>query len=244
MEKKQLQCSILSILSKAEDPVGSGYICEYLKLQGYNISEATVGRILRELDIKGYTQKIGFKGRSLTLLGKEKLIELETEKDIHHYGRELISAIKATGLEELLEILTARKVIESQLAKLAAQCITDEEIVEVQRLIDRQQMHVELGQSIAQDDVDFHNIIARIARNRVLETAMALIRQHGQLSPIFEYIRKEVKSGVVLDHKEIYEALAKKDPEAAEKAMVKHITNLEADVIKYWENVYENAVNS
>lgn len=240
IEKKRLQCAILKIVSNSQDPVGSGFICDNLKLQGYDISEATVGRLLRELDIEGFTEKVGFKGRSLTFLGKEKLTELEKESDIHHYGNELISAIKATGLAELLEILTARKVIESQLAKLAAECITQDDITEIQNIIDRQQRHVEQGHSIAQDDVDFHCIIARIARNRVLEAAMALIRQHGQLSPIFEHIRKEVKSGVVLDHREIFEALATKNPEAAEKAMLKHITNIEEDVIKFWETVYNN----
>lgn len=243
IEKQQLQCSILKIVSEVREPVGSGFICESLKLQGFDISEATVGRLLRELDIDGFTQKVGFKGRSLTFSGQEKLLELEREKDIHHYGNKLINTIKVTGLEELLEILTARRVIESQLAKLAASNITPDEIKQVQTIIDRQQRHVDQGQSIAQDDVDFHSIIAKIAGNRVLDAAMALIRQHGQLSPIFEHIRKEVKSGVVLEHKEICKALISKDPEVAEKAMLKHITNLEKDVIKYWETVNNNEVS-
>ena len=73
---------------------------------------------------------------------------------------------------------------------------------------------------------------------------MDLIRQHGQLSPMLEYIRKEVKSTVLLDHKNIYKAIASRKPELAEKAMIIHIENLERDVKKYWKTFYEenNAV--
>ena len=35
------------------------------------ISEATVGRMLRQLDIENYTEKVGFKGRKLTPIGKK-----------------------------------------------------------------------------------------------------------------------------------------------------------------------------
>ena len=217
--------------------MGSGYVRNILQMQGINISEATVGRILRQLDIKGYTEKIGFKGRKLTPAGKKKLRELERENTINHYGKELLNVIKVTGKQELLDLLIARKAIESQLAKLAAMYITDEEISEMQNIVKRQQMHVKEGISIADDDVEFHKIISKAARNRVLEAAMDLIRQQGQLSPMLEFIRKEVKSTVLLDHKKIFEAIASRNPELAEKAMIDHIEKLERDVKRYWEIV-------
>jgi len=236
-DKLRLLFLILKAIDSCEVPVGSGYIHNSLEMQGINISEATIGRVLKQLDIKGYTEKIGFKGRKLTLEGKKKLSELEHENTINHYGKELLNVIKVTGKQELLDLLIARKAIESQLAKLAAMYITDEEIREMQNIIKRQQMHVNEGISIAEDDVEFHKLISKAARNRVLDAAMDLIRQHGQLSPMLEYIRKEVKSTVLLDHKKIFEAIAAKNPEEAEKAMVEHIEKLERDVKKYWEIV-------
>lgn len=105
----------------------------------------------------------------------------------------MLNVIKVTGKQELLDLLIARKAIESQLAKLAAMYITDEEISEMQNIVKRQQMHVKEGISIADDDVEFHKIISKAARNRVLDAAMDLIRQHGQLSPMLEFIRKKSK---------------------------------------------------
>jgi len=236
-DKMRMLFLILKSIDNSEVPVGSGYVRNILQMQGINISEATVGRILRQLDIKGYTEKIGFKGRKLTPAGKKKLRELERENTINHYGKELLNVIKVTGKQELLDLLIARKAIESQLAKLAAMYITDEEISEMQNIVKRQQMHVKEGISIADDDVEFHKIISKAARNRVLDAAMDLIRQHGQLSTMLEFIRKEVKSTVLLDHKKIFDAIASRNPELAEKAMIDHIEKLERDVKRYWEIV-------
>lgn len=243
-ERQRLLFFILKAIENSQVPVGSGYIRNSLQMQGFDISEATVGRLLRQLDIKECTEKIGFKGRKLTDIGKRKLEELERENTINHYGEELLNVIRVTGKQELLDALMARKAIESQLAKLAAMYITDEEIQEMKQVIKRQQMHVNEGISIAEDDVEFHKIISKAARNRVLDAAMDLIRQHGQLSPMLEYIRKEVKSTVLLEHKNIYKAIASRKPELAEQAMVRHIEKLERDVKKYWEIVYEEDNNN
>lgn len=239
-ERQRLIYLILKIISNSRLPVGSGYIRDNLKLQGIEISEATAGRILRELDTEGYTEKVGFKGRTLTSNGKQKLKELDHEFKINHYGNELVNVIKVTGRQELLDILTARKAIEGQLAKLAAQFITKKEIQELHEIIKSQQKHVQEGVSIAEDDVKFHKLIAQAAKNRVLDAALDLIRQHGQLSPILEFIRKEVRSTVLLDHKNIYEAIVSRNSELAEKAMTLHIENLMSDVQKYWESAYKD----
>lgn len=193
-EKQRLLFYILKTIYNSQVPVGSGYIRHSLKMQGFDISEATVGRILRQLDISCFTDKIGFKGRILTPLGKKKFQELEHENTINHYGNELLNVIRVTGKQELLDLLIARKAIEGQLAKLAANYITDEEIYEMKQIIKNQQRHVNEGISIAEDDVKFHKIIAKAARNRVLDAAMDLIRQHGQISPMLEYIRKRSQS--------------------------------------------------
>ncbi|WP_213951181.1 FCD domain-containing protein [Tepidanaerobacter syntrophicus] len=239
-EKQRLLFFILKIIDNSkETPVGSGYIRNMLKLQGFDVSEATIGRMLKEMDFEGYTEKIGFKGRNLTPKGKEKLEELEHENTINRYGKELMKAIKGTGKQELIDMLIARKAIESQLAKLAAMYATYDEIEKMKKVIERQRVHVEEGVSIAEDDVEFHKLIAKAARNKVLDAAMDLIRQHGQLSPMLEYIRKEVKGSVLLEHENIFKSIAARKPAQAEKAMIRHIERLENDVRKYWENFYE-----
>ncbi|KYO64545.1 FCD domain-containing protein [Thermovenabulum gondwanense] len=236
--KEEVIFSILKMIAENPGPVGSGYVRENLRLKGIDLSEATCGRILRQLDTEGYTEKIGFKGRILTSFGLQKLKELESEQKINAYSNELKKVIKATGRQELLDILVARKAIESQMAKLAAKNVTSKELKEMKEVLEVQKKHVEEGISIAEEDVKFHKLIAQAARNRVLDAALDLIRQYGQLSPILEYIRLQVKGKMLSDHNKIYEAIEKRDEKAAEAAMIEHIENLMKDVEKYWDELY------
>jgi GntR family L-lactate dehydrogenase operon transcriptional regulator len=71
----------------------------------------------------------------------------------------------------------------------------------------------------------------------VLEAAMNLIRQDAQLTPVLEYIRKEVYSIVSLDHANIAKAIELRDADMAEMAMIAHIENLIRDVKRYWSKV-------
>ncbi|MFZ3172845.1 MAG: FCD domain-containing protein [Carboxydocellales bacterium] len=233
-EKERLEIKILSIIHSGVDPVGSGNISEQLRLAGFEISEATVGRILRSLDHQGFTARVGFQGRLLTSEGLQRLTHLRKKKDQHYYSTELMSALKSTSKENLLDLLVARRAIEGEIARLAAIHATPEQVKLMLKVIEKQKRHDELGIAGAHEDVQFHQLIAQAAGNKVLEAALALIRQYGQLSPILELIRKEVRSYVVVDHERILQAIQEHEPEAAGKAMVEHLESLINDVEEYW----------
>ncbi|MBO8168382.1 MAG: FCD domain-containing protein [Thermoanaerobacteraceae bacterium] len=232
-EREAYEYQILSIIAGKVEPIGAGALSKELRARNINISEATVGRILSDMDIQGLTEKIGFQGRKLTEKGMAHLEKLKKIKNRHLHSRELLRLLQEKGCDMLLELLVARRAIEREIARLAAINATDEEI---QELIDieklQEERQGECGTS-AEEDVRFHRAIARAAKNKVLQAAIELIREDGQLSPILEYIRKEVHSVIAIDHRKIVEAIANRDPEAAEKAMVQHIENLMADVKKY-----------
>jgi GntR family transcriptional repressor for pyruvate dehydrogenase complex len=234
-ERLEQVMTILTIISNSEEPLGSGAIKEELSRRGHNLSEATVGRILRALDTRGLTERIGYRGRTLTTAGKAHLEQLLIERKRALSSNELLKALKATGKEKLLDVLVARRAIERENARLAALHATREELEEMERIIIRQKKMLELGQSTAATDVQFHKLLAAAAKNRVLEAATDLIRQDGQLTPIMEYIRQNVGSTMVADHLQIFHCVAAGDAGAAEAAMVAHIDNLISDVQKYWE---------
>lgn len=225
---------ILKIIENSDYPIGSGIISEELKAYGLDISEATVGRTLRELDLNGYTDKVGFRGRTLTKKGKNKLNELKQEYELKQYGNDLINLLKVEKKNELIDILIARKAIERELSRLAALNAEDSDINILQNIVNSHDTHIDDFMAGAIDDVKFHKYIARMSKNRILEAAMDLIRQQGQLSPVLGYIRNKVKSSIVSDHKNILTAISQKNPDEAEKAMIKHIDNLIRDVNKYW----------
>ncbi len=225
---------VLNALATGPEPLGAGAMAEALRQAGEMASEATVGRLLKDLDTRGYTRRDGFRGRTLTAAGQFRLQELELDRDRTSKGEELIKRLKARGRDELVEVLVARRAIERETARLAALQATPRDIEYLMSIVKRHEEHSRAGVA-AEDDTAFHRYIAQLSGNRVLEAAFDLIRQDGQLSPVLEHIRKEVKSSVATDHRRIVEALGKKDSAAAEHAMVHHIENVIEDVERYWD---------
>ncbi len=237
-DRERQEYLILLIVSQSESPVGSGYLSRELKNYGWDLSEATAGRLLAQYDAQGYTTKVGYQGRVLSAQGSAKLKELEEKKQRTDQGLEFFRVLETKTPEELIDVLVARRAIEREIARLAAEKATEEEIKELRYIQRLQQKRVEHQRGgAAEQDVAFHRVLARAARNKVLEGAMELIRQDGQLAPVLEYIRKEVHSVVSVDHANIVEAVADHNSDAAEKAMTDHIENLIRDVKKYWNKV-------
>ncbi|MDF2500631.1 MAG: hypothetical protein K0Q77_1345 [Anaerosporomusa subterranea] len=234
-ERERLESDVLAIIRDADQPVGSGLLSATLRQLGHVVSEATIGRLLRDFDLAGYTQKAGFQGRSLSTAGREKLAALADKERNLLWGAEFADALKGHNKEKLLEVLIARRAIESELAALAALNATEEELKQLNGIVDDQRRTLAAGNMTARQDVDFHALIARMARNRVLESAVGLIRQDTQLSPVLEYIRKHVNSMIYIDHDNIRKAVSTRQPAQARQAMISHIDNLIADVERYWE---------
>ncbi len=223
-------------------PVGSGAVKVALERSGVSISEATVGRLLRELDTRGYTERHAFRGRTLTSKGKDRLSELEFLKASEHNTQSLLCILASTGKKELLDLLIARRAMESEAARLAAGNITSAEVDQLRVIVHRHQEITDSGQVGAEQDSDFHRIILMCSRNPVLIAAMELMKQHPRLSELLHYIRNKVQSAVVKDHVFILDALERRDPEAAREAMVVHMDNLISAVRAYWTQYHEQAV--
>ena len=234
-DKEKLEYNVLTIINEADGkPLGCGSLAVRLQALGYSFSEATVGRILRDLDISGLTERAGFQGRKLSEMGTGHLISLAEKDRRLRQGAELLAAVQGHTREQLLEVLIARRAIEGELAALAAENATPEEIRSLKSALDHQQSMLDTGDGVAAADVEFHSRIVQMAKNRVLAAAIALIRQDTQLSPVLEHIRFRVRSLVIVDHQKIAESIESGKSEKARAAMTEHINNLIADVEKYW----------
>ncbi|MCL4426514.1 MAG: FCD domain-containing protein [Firmicutes bacterium] len=231
-EEEELQA--LRIISTSNEPVGSWRLAEALTKAGFPTSEATAGRILKDLDYKGLTQKMGYKGRLLSEKGWGRLRSLEREKQRRSTGEEFLHLLRAHGPEELVELLVARRAIERETARLAAGRISPAEVASLAEIVARHERHLRDGVLSASDDADFHRRIAEGSRNRVLAAALDLIRHDDELTPALEYIRREMKGTVASDHARILAAISAGDPVGAEEAMVNHIDNVIRDVRRFW----------
>ncbi len=131
-----------------------------------------------------------------------------------------------------LEILEARKTIEPEIASLAALRRDDGDIQALKKYLDNMEQKMARGESTMEVDLEFHLQLAAACRNPVLADCMHSLadRMHKR----FWHDMKEESLSVqgrpekyMVEHREIFEAIERGDPEAAREAMLKHLEAVE-----------------
>lgn len=238
--KDKWKKSILEIIKESDEPVGSWYIVNAFKARGIEVSSATVGRELNQLEVLGYVEKKGFKGRLITPLGRQVIETAKNAIEIDYYKDRLDELINSDVLENFLMVLEARLAIERQTARLAAQRISDDELAQLRSIVENQQQHARDHTSIANDDIAFHSGIAKASKNKALLSLYMMLSAMGQQSELFEKLRARVGDNYSTYHVHILEALEKRDPDEAEQSMIRHIGKLTFDVNQYWHEYHQN----
>lgn len=226
---------ILDLISSSDKPLGAGKLSNLLRKKGIIISEATVGRVLHELENQSLLLKKGKRGRSLSESGKALFFELGQKLERNEIVALFLKTLRNHEGKSIIDILTARKAIERETSRLAAIKSTPSDIRSLKDIIIHQEKRVNQGQSIADIDTLFHNQIARASKNIVLETMLSLIWQETYLAPSLEYMRNKMNRGFGYDHTRIFDAIANHDPGKAEKEMITHMDNVLKDVQAFIE---------
>ena len=112
------------------------------------------------------------------------------------------------------EILELRKVIEPEVASMAAKNITENEIKELENIIEKLSKTTD-SKIWASLDKEFHYVIAKASKNHLLSTIVfsvsSLIEEYIDESKMYEIDREKV----INDHKIILEAIISHDSKKA-----------------------------
>lgn len=219
-----LEFLILSFLDQSEGPVGSGAICERLRVEGMAVSEATVGRFLRELDFRNYTRRSGFRGREITEAGRARVRELKQDRALAQSSTELMRAVRAQALHEVLDVLVVRRALEREAARLAAMNRTDEDLAALETMVRRYES-ADVDEA-AEADFAFHTRLAECSGNRVLLAATQLIHAEAQSRVIPADVRERLKPDLSRQHHDILAAIRARDAQTAEQVMLLHLNGL------------------
>lgn len=126
----------------------------------------------------------------------------------------------AEGLAEAVEL---RRILEPQVARLAAMRRTVEELAELEAILARMRAALADPDRWIQADLDFHDQIGRMAHNRLVR-----LQVHG-LRPVIAEIMQRFSRRSDADlrvtwqrHARVAQAIAAGDPDAADAAMVAH----------------------
>ena len=134
----------------------------------------------------------------------------------------------------LLDLFDARKTLEPQLAAVAAERISREDVQRLGTAVGEQERDLRDRnlEAAFRSDRLFHQVIAEATRNQTL------INLHGFLSDLVADGRREAiendarRAQAALDHRRIHQAIARRDAAAASAAMRQHVENVERIVMR------------
>jgi DNA-binding GntR family transcriptional regulator len=160
---------------------------------------------------------------------RDALIQLTTEGIVERLPNRG-ARVRAMNLTEAIEIAEVRRLLECLCARRAAEQASADEVEAFSELA--RNLHAAAVSGTVSEyltlNARFHAAIHTMARHT---TAQAILEQF-QHRPIDRFFPQEFRTSPpaasVAEHQRIAQAIAARDPEAAEKAMYEHLTNLVA----------------
>jgi DNA-binding FadR family transcriptional regulator len=165
---------------------------------------------------------------------REALVALELGGVIEVRGGSGVYVSEASAPEQQLpeggpgpfEILSARRVVEAEVAAIAARMATDSAIDEILNTVEEMEKQNVDCMRDEQADRNFHMAIARATGNSALVGVISYLwDQHDMLwHKLKEHFETEaLRLETLADHRRIVEAIATHDPAAAKRAMRAHL---------------------
>jgi GntR family transcriptional repressor for pyruvate dehydrogenase complex len=143
-------------------------------------------------------------------------------------SRPLLWAITGSNQEDASELVEARKLIELELARLAAIRATADDLKTIGARLDGMEAAIDDLKRFQQEDVNFHLAIGAAAHNQILLNAFHLIRNLMHQWIATAVTREGVVAKALDQHRNIFMAIAKKNPDAARVAMEQHLDSMAA----------------
>lgn len=124
------------------------------------------------------------------------------------------------------EVLSARRLIEAEVAAMAARMATDADVAAIEHAVEEMERQHADRSSNEQADRNFHLAIARATGNSAMVGVVGCLwDQRGSLwQRLKEHFQtEELRRNTLVDHRRIAEAIAARDPAAAKHAMRAHL---------------------
>lgn len=139
------------------------------------------------------------------------------------FSRPLLWAIASSSETDARELVEARTLIEVELAGLAAQRATREQISVIALQLELMEKTKNNAEDFAKADVNFHLAIAHAASNGILMNALHLIRNLLQEWVLGALAAKGVAEKACTQHRKLLSAIEAHDSAEARNAMQKHL---------------------
>ncbi|WP_198512568.1 FadR/GntR family transcriptional regulator [Bacillus sp. mrc49] len=185
---------------------------------------------------------------ALQSLSEKEIIEKKIGKGVYvkknfHLNDQAFSSTFeiSVNIDNSLELLELRKVIEAEIVYLAAKKIEPNEINILEQSLVDLEVCIKMESSIIVPDLVFHRTLARSTNNQVI------IDMYNNISEFFKKVRIEMATyddaiNALYYHQQILKAVKSGDSDRSSKLMKEHIEDVKSHYIKMVE-AYKNGQN-
>lgn len=186
-------------------------------VETFKVSRTTVREAIRALESMKLLQCRQGSGTYVIASSEEALIQP-------------LAAALFNAKDDIRDIFYIRKIIEPEIAHLAAGNATPQEIEEMETILCEQEACIGRGESVLATDSLFHSHLAGATKNRVMErllTALVDLLKQSREVYLDEDERKTRAKRSLEGHQRVLAAIKKGDSDAALKSMLQHLEDIE-----------------
>lgn len=225
---QDIVAQIEALLDRGELRPGDQLPTERALAEQFQVSRASVREALRALELLGVVE---------THAGGGTFVRRAVAGDLERP----LSALLSRG-HPVADVIEVRGLIEPAIAASAAARVSEEQLLELREIVAQQERRVSAGDSYADEDTRFHELIGRAGGNELLVTMLAAI--FGVLrASREEWLQTNARAHASLEaHRRILAALEAHDPAAAREASAEHIRAVGEGILKLLGSAREAAL--
>src|SRR5690242_3877194 len=169
---------------------------------------------------------------------REAMAQLEREGFVRSVPRRGIFVVRKTK-QEVIELITAWAALESMAARLITQIASEEEIATLRKMFtkfENGELHARLDE-YSEVNIEFHQSIIRMSRNRVLTDLAANLFTHMRMIRRQTIGEEDRADRSIRDHMNIIRAIEARDTERAEDLVRNHALGLAEHVARHADHL-------
>jgi len=138
------------------------------------------------------------------------------------------------------EILLIREVLEGLVARLASENMDEKTLDKLRKALEKVSTIPEKDRELinyTRSEVEFHSLLLGASNNRMLKNMMEIVNAHLQIIRLRTVVLPERAQKTVKEHHQILKAIEKRDADAAEELMRKHVRSVREVALKNIEAI-------
>ena len=141
-----------------------------------------------------------------------------------------LSTVVKLGQADSGNLTEVRSMLEPVMARMAAARATEDDVRAMQEIVEAQEQELRSGVLSRKFDMEFHRVMANACHNPVLSIVVTAINDAIRDAIYRSKLTTEMREQVVRYHRELFEAISRRDEELAGRLMEEHVVAVQRHV--------------